>query len=348
MLRQIPQRALPQYREEEGKLMGCRLARTLAPRDVSGMPNVAPPEPELESTAEPGADALLHARNAADGNDKRRYVQGMFSAIAPRYDLLNHVLSMNVDKAWRRKAISALRGPGPNRGTYLDLCAGTLDVGAALTRTPGFDGFVIGADFAFPMLQHGMGKAPRSVLTPVTADALALPFANQSLDGCIVAFGIRNVASLDAGLAEVFRVLKPGARFVILEFSTPPRAVVRSLYHAYFHYVLPAIGRLVSGHTSAYTYLPLSVSKFPAGPELVVKLQQAGFADVSWQSLTLGVAAIHVGSVPKGAAANPPRAHTGRPSIAPANAAHPNITSPNTVVPTTSAAPHSSDRPQPA
>ena len=279
-----------------------RLARTLAPRDVSGMPNGARPQLELESETEPRSSAVTQAQRAADGDNKRNYVQGMFSDIAPRYDLLNHVLSMNIDKAWRRKAIGALGWQLKDRGTYLDLCAGTLDVGAALSNTQGFRGFVVGADFALPMLQHGSGKAPRSMLAPVTADALSLPFADQSLDGCIVAFGIRNVASLESGLAEVFRVLRPRARFVILEFSTPPLAVVRSLYHAYFHYVLPAVGRVVSGHQSAYTYLPLSVSKFPAGHELAALLQQAGFSDVSWQSLTLGVAAIHVGVVPTAAA----------------------------------------------
>lgn len=281
------------------------------------MPNVAPSEPELKTDPDVRSDTLIEARRAAEGSNKRNYVQGMFSDIAPRYDLLNHVLSMNIDKAWRRKALGALRWQRNDRGTYLDLCAGTLDVGAALANAAGFHGLVAGADFAFPMLQHGLGKAPRQVLVPVTADALTLPFANQSLDGCIVAFGIRNVANLEAGLSEVFRVLRPGARFVILEFSTPPLAVVRSLYHAYFHYVLPAVGRIVSGHKSAYTYLPLSVSKFPAGPELADKLRQAGFAEVSWQSLTLGVAAIHVGEKPNAVASDtlpPPPAPTVHPS----------------------------------
>ena len=260
------------------------------------MPNAAPPD--LDRDTAPRATAAAEARSAAEGTNKRDYVQGMFSDIAPRYDLLNHVLSMNIDKSWRRKALEALRWDLNADGRYLDLCAGTLDVGAALSKRPGFKGFVLGADFAFPMLQHGAGKAPRSVLAPVTADALSLPVADGTLDGCIVAFGIRNVASLDAGLSEVFRVLRPGARFVILEFSTPRVAVVRTFYQAYFHYVLPTIGRLVSGHKSAYTYLPMSVSKFPTGDELAVRLQQAGFIDVAWQSLTFGIAAIHVGTVP--------------------------------------------------
>lgn len=261
------------------------------------MPNAAPELKESENAA-PDAQGLAKARSAADGHDKRRYVQGMFSDIAPRYDLLNHLLSMNIDKAWRRKALRQLNWTAKPKGTYLDLCAGTLDVGATLTRLKGFGGFVIGADFAFPMLQHGKGKASPDVLAPVTADAMVLPLRDSTLDGAIVAFGIRNVADLDVCLREVFRVLRPGARFVILEFSTPSSWFVRKFYHAYFHFVLPLVGKLVSGHGSAYTYLPLSVSKFPALGDLANRMMQAGFQDVSWQTLTFGIAAIHVGVTP--------------------------------------------------
>ncbi len=221
----------------------------------------------------------------------------MFSDIAPRYDLLNHVLSMNIDKAWRRRALRALAWTSRPQGTYLDLCAGTLDIGATLTRQAGFSGFVVGADFAVPMLQHGTGKASRKVLAPVGADALQLPFASASMDGAIVAFGIRNVADLGAGLREVRRVLKPGARFIILEFSTPPVALVRVAYQAYFHHVLPFIGRLVSGHRSAYTYLPMSVAQFPTEERLAQQMRDAGFATVTWERLTFGIAAIHTGVV---------------------------------------------------
>ena len=184
------------------------------------------------------------AEGAARGEGKREYVQQMFADIAPRYDLLNHVLSLNIDKAWRRRALRALGWTSRPTGTYLDLCAGTLDVGATLTRQLGFAGFVVGADFAVPMLQYGVGKASRDVLSPVGADALALPFADATLDGGIVAFGIRNVANLDVALREARRVIKPGGRFVILEFSTPRSAVIRTLYHAYFHHVLPRVGRV--------------------------------------------------------------------------------------------------------
>lgn len=241
-------------------------------------------------------DAATMQNAAAGGADKRAYVQQIFSEIAPRYDLLNHVLSLNVDKGWRRRALAALgweRRPG---GTYVDLCAGTLDVGAQLTRQPGFRGFVVGADFAEPMLRAGAGKAPRSALQPVTADALALPVKDGGAAGAIVAFGIRNVADLDACLREVRRVLAPGARFVILEFSTPPSALVRWGYNLYSHHILPLVGRLVSGHRTAYTYLPKSIAHFPVQEELAARMRAAGFADVTWTNLTFGVAAIHVGT----------------------------------------------------
>jgi demethylmenaquinone methyltransferase / 2-methoxy-6-polyprenyl-1,4-benzoquinol methylase len=236
----------------------------------------------------------VEARNAAAGGDgKRSYVRRMFSEIAPRYDFLNHVLSLNIDRGWRRAAVSELGWQQRPDGTYLDLCAGTLDVAAMLARTPGFRGSVIGADFAEPMLRRGIGKADRRVLTAMAADALTLPLRDQSMSGAIVAFGVRNLADLDDGLREVRRVLKPGARFVILEFSTPPSAIVRAGYRLYSHYVLPTIGRMVSGHPTAYDYLPDSVDHFPTADRLADRLRSCGFREVRWKHLTLGVVAIH-------------------------------------------------------
>jgi demethylmenaquinone methyltransferase / 2-methoxy-6-polyprenyl-1,4-benzoquinol methylase len=240
-------------------------------------------------------EAAAAARAAAGGAEKRAYVRRIFSEIAPSYDLLNHLLSFNIDRWWRRRAIRALGWQRRPTGLYLDLCAGTLDVGAQLAHTAGFAGHVFAADFAEPMLRRGIGKAPASVLVPVTADALQLPLPDRAMAGAIVAFGIRNVADLDAGLREVRRVLEPGARFVILEFSTPRSALVRALYHLYFHRVLPLVGRLVSGHRTAYTYLPRSVANFPTGADLAARLERAGFARVRWEPLTFGIAAIHVG-----------------------------------------------------
>lgn len=227
--------------------------------------------------------------------DKRQYVRQIFSEIAPRYDLLNHLLSLNIDRLWRRRAIRALNWQRSPRGTYLDLCAGTLDIGAVLARRPGFRGVTVGVDFAEPMLRAGRGKAPAAMVAPVLADALALPLADASVAGAIVGFGIRNVADLDTALDEVYRVVAPGGRFVILEFTTPRVAVVRSVYHAYFHHVVPVIGSAVSGQRTAYWYLPQSVAHFPTAPELAARMTRAGFASVRWDLLTLGIAALHVG-----------------------------------------------------
>lgn len=245
------------------------------------------------NTIESGAREARDAAAGAPG--KRAYVQRMFSEIAPRYDLLNRVLSAGVDRSWRRTALEWLgwrRRPG---GTYLDLCSGTLDVAAVLASSPGFCGRVFGADFAEPMLRAGRGKAVGLALQPVVADALALPLADGMCDGAIVAFGIRNVANLDAALAEVRRVLAPGAAFVILEISTPRVPLLRSGYLFYFRHVLPLIGRLVSGHPTAYRYLPESVRAFPESEALAARMRTAGFSDVRWRSLSLGIAAIHSG-----------------------------------------------------
>lgn len=218
----------------------------------------------------------------------------MFTAIAPRYDFLNHLLSFNVDRSWRRAAVARLGWEARPTGVYLDLCAGTLDLAAQLARQPGFRGTVLGADFVVPMLARGKGKAPRAV--PVGADALALPFPDAAFDGALVGFGVRNLADLDAGLVEAARVLKPGARFVILEFATPRFAPLRAVYLFYFRHILPVIGRMVSKHRDAYTYLPESVLDFPAPDALARRLAAAGFRDVGFELLTGGICAVHHGT----------------------------------------------------
>src|SRR5919106_3009002 len=243
-------------------------------------------------TPSPVSEVMNQKSGGADA--KGAYVRRMFADIAPRYDFLNHLLSLNVDRRWRRRAIQRLAWEARPDGTYLDLCAGTLDLGATLAGAPGFSGRVIGADFVVPMLRLGRGKARRTV--PVAADALDLPFPDARFDGAMVAFGVRNLADLDRGLAEAARVLKPGARFVVLEFATPRFAPLRAVYLFYFRRILPAIGRLVSKHRDAYTYLPESVLAFPEPEGLARRIAAAGLSRVGLERLTGGICALLYGT----------------------------------------------------
>ena len=229
-------------------------------------------------------------------SDQRRFVREMFTAIAPRYDVLNHVLSLGLDRRWRHAAVDRLGWETRPGGLYLDACAGTLDLAAELARRGGFAGRVVGADFSARMLKLGAGKARADAVRAAAADTLELPFPDGRFDGAMVAFGIRNLTDLDAGLAELARVLRPGARLVILEFTTPVWAPFRALYLFYFRRLLPLIGRAVSRHPTAYSYLPASVSTFPAPEQLLVRLQAAGFREAGCSLLTGGIAALHWGT----------------------------------------------------
>lgn len=230
------------------------------------------------------------------GAERERQVQRIFSEIAPRYDLLNHVLSLNIDRRWRKKAVAGLDWESAPDGTYLDACAGTFDLSLELERRDGFGGRVVASDFAHPMLVQGGRKISGARVQPVCGDSLGLPFPDDTFDGATVGFGVRNLADLERGLAEFRRVLKPGRRLVILEFTTPPNAVVRAGYHFYFRRILPVVGRIVSGHPWAYTYLPESVKEFPGPSELGALLESVGFRDVGYRLLTFGIAAIHWGT----------------------------------------------------
>ena len=228
------------------------------------------------------------------GPEKRAYVREMFTAIAPTYDRLNRIISLRLDQRWRRYAVRRLGWERAPEGMYLDLCAGTLDFGAMLASQPGFRGRVAGADFVQRMLRAGRGKSSR--LVPVNADALSLPFPDAAFDGAVVGWGMRNLVDLDAGLAEAARVLRPGARLVILEMTLPPNPWLRRLYQVYFRGVLPRIGRAISKHTTAYTWLPESTQVFPDPQELARRMERKGFTDVSYELFLGGVTALHVGT----------------------------------------------------
>ena len=227
--------------------------------------------------------------------EKSAAVPTMFSDIAPRYDLLNHLLSLNIDKRWRRQAVDILlRGNNP-AGTYLDACAGTLDLSVELARRAAFTGRVLASDFAYPMLAAGMHKVAGKRIAVACGDALRLPVPDAGFDGAMVGFGVRNLASIHEGVRELTRVLKPGGKLIILEFTTPGWQPFRALYLTYFTRVLPLVGRVISKHGNAYTYLPESVLQFPRPENLGAIMEAAGLRDVRWTTLTGGIAAIHSG-----------------------------------------------------
>lgn len=226
---------------------------------------------------------------------KASAVQGMFSAIAPRYDLLNHLLSLNIDKSWRRRAVDILLTANNNAGQYLDACAGTMDLSVEIAKRAQFQGTVYASDFAYPMMAAGRHKVAGKPIEMACGDAMRLPFEDNQFDGACVGFGVRNLSSVVDGVRELTRVLKPGGKLVILEFTTPSWQPFRGLYMTYFKHVLPTIGKMISKHGSAYSYLPASVLQFPEPPELKRIMEAAGLRDVTWQTRTGGIVAIHAG-----------------------------------------------------
>ena len=215
----------------------------------------------------------------------------MFDAIAVRYDLLNHLLSAGIDRRWRRLAIQALSLTGRER--VLDLCAGTADLAIAAIQAQPPAARVVGVDFAQAMLGVGHEKIRARQLVDrialVRGDATRIPLATGTVDAVTIGFGIRNVENTAAACDEMRRVLAPGGRIAILEFAIPATPVVRTLYLWYFNHMLPLMGRLISGHTAAYGYLPASVGAFASPHEFVTILRQHGFVDVSSARLTLGI-----------------------------------------------------------
>jgi demethylmenaquinone methyltransferase/2-methoxy-6-polyprenyl-1,4-benzoquinol methylase len=223
-------------------------------------------------------------------------VREMFTSIAPRYDLLNHVLSMNVDRVWWNRTARAfrdiLRSP---EARVLDLCCGTGDMTFALHRRMNAgNGGLIGADFSHAMLVRAGEKSGHRTIRWIEADALQLPFSSSSFQLVTSAFGFRNLANYDRGLAEIRRVLAAGGEVGILDFGEP-KGMLGQIYRLYFRRVLPAIGTLLSGVPGPYAYLPASVLRFPSPQEMLQRMKDAGFIEVSWTPYTFGIAGLYRG-----------------------------------------------------
>jgi demethylmenaquinone methyltransferase/2-methoxy-6-polyprenyl-1,4-benzoquinol methylase len=223
-------------------------------------------------------------------------VREMFSSIAPRYDLLNHLLSMNVDRFWWNRTASTfadiLRRPNAQ---VLDLCCGTGDMAFALYRKAKSNSLrLTGADFSHPMLVRAQEKAGPRRVRWVEADALQLPFPTGEFDLVTAAFGFRNLANYDRGLEEIYRVLAPGGEVGILDFREP-KGLIGQVYRFYFRHVLPAIGTVISGVSGPYRYLPASVHRFPSSEEMLNRMRGAGFRERSWTPYTFGIAGLYRG-----------------------------------------------------
>ena len=227
-------------------------------------------------------------------------VQRMFAEIAPRYDFLNHFLSISIDRRWRKVAVARAGAclKGKTQPICLDLCSGTGDLAIEMNR--GLNVPVVASDFCHPMLIRGLQKVRnvgRDGFIPVIeADSLVLPFANDTFDVATVAFGLRNLEDAKEGLVEMKRVLKPDGGAIVLEFSRPVVPVFRQLFEFYFHHVLPHLGALISGQNSAYRYLPTSVRRFPPQRELAAMMESVGFKNVGYRNLSGGIAALHWGT----------------------------------------------------
>ncbi len=239
---------------------------------------------------------------AQDEASAAQAVQAMFNSIAPRYDLLNHVLSANVDRIWWARAARRFRETLANpNAEILDICCGTGDMTLALLKhRPAAARPILAADFARAMLDRAEQKFAarnpnQSTATTLEADALHLPLNNNSLDLVVSAFGFRNLANYDAGLREFHRVLKPSGQLGILDFSEPG-GLLGKLYAIYFRRVLPAIGRAITGDDGPYKYLPESVGNFPAPPRMIEMMQSAGYTNCAWQPYTFGIAGLYTAS----------------------------------------------------
>ncbi len=239
----------------------------------------------------------------SDGLDKSSdRVRRMFGAIAGRYDLLNHLLSLGIDLYWRRRTVR-LVPPRPDAGPILDVCTGTGDLALAYWKASGRAAQIVATDFCQPMLvladRKARGAGAQDQISWLEADTQQLPFDDDMFQIVCVAFGLRNVSDTDRGLAEMVRVCRRGGRVAVLEFSMPTLWPLSALYRFYFRHILPRVGQaLAKNDQSAYNYLPASVVQFPQGEELVARMQNAGLAGVELHRFTLGIATLYVGSKP--------------------------------------------------
>jgi demethylmenaquinone methyltransferase/2-methoxy-6-polyprenyl-1,4-benzoquinol methylase len=253
-------------------------------------------KPQRASGTKPQRASGTTPDGAANEQAASQWVRGMFGRIAPRYDLLNHLLSFNLDRRWRARTVKRVAEilDRPH-ARVLDLCCGTGDVALALESRARRS--VLASDFCHPMLVEARRKiAARGFRSPVfEADALSIPLASGSLDLITVAFGFRNLSNYQSGLEEVLRVLKPGGVAAILEFSQPTNAAFRRVYGFFSTSVLPRVGGIVSGSREAYSYLPESIRKFPGAEELADEMRNAGFSQVDFERMTGGAVALHLG-----------------------------------------------------
>ena len=253
----------------------------------------------VEETSKPQVIGAA-PEGASDPNSAARAVRQMFTSIAPRYDLLNHVLSFNIDRMWWRRTARAFSHIlACSDARILDLCCGTGDMTFALRRRAGKSSArILGADFSHAMLQRAAVKSSSTPdnLSPswIEADALSLPFPSAHFDLVTSAFGFRNLADYNAGLNEIIRVLRPGGECGVLDFGEP-KGLMGAVYRIYFKQVLPRVGTMISGVRGPYAYLPASVERFPPPEEMLARMKSAGFAEANWTPYTFGIAGLYRG-----------------------------------------------------
>lgn len=242
----------------------------------------------------PQVESITPYGSQGDHRAKTDQVRDMFDSIAPAYDLMNRMMTLGIDRSWRRRCVRMVRDAAP--AAVLDLATGTGDLAVAMARAIP-DARVTGADLSEGMIEVGRRKIADAGLSErvslQVADALALPFPDASFDAVTIAFGVRNFEHLDRGYAEMARVLRPGGLLVVLELTPPSSRVVRPFYNFYTRTIIPAVGRMVSKDSRAYTYLPESIAAVPARDAMTALMEGAGFVDARWHNLTLGVATIY-------------------------------------------------------